>query len=66
MKSPPLLNYESWIHPCRVCAFLAGNFNLIFPQPKYRFIWNVQTVIDFIRKEWEINQELSDEQVSCL
>ena len=46
-------------HP-RVCALLAGIFNSRPPQPKYCFIWNVQTVIEFIRKEWGRNQELSD------
>ena len=46
-------------HP-RVCALLAGIFNSRPPKPKYCFIWNVQTVIEFIRKEWGRNQELSD------
>ena len=46
-------------HP-RVCALLAGIFNSRPPQPKYCFIWNVQIVIEFIRKEWGRNQELSD------
>ena len=35
-------------HP-RVCALLAGIFNSRPPQPKYCFISNVQTVIEFIR-----------------
>ena len=43
-----------------MCALLAGIFNSRPPQPKYCFIWNVQTVIEFIRKEWGRNQELSD------
>ena len=46
-------------HP-RVYALLAGIFNSRSPQPKYCFIWDVQTVIEFIRKEWGRNQELSD------
>ena len=45
-------------HP-RMCALLAEIFNSRPPQPKYCFIWNVQTVIEFIRKEWGKNQELS-------
>ena len=45
-------------HP-RVCALLAEIINSRPPQPKYCFIWNVQTVIEFIRKEWGKNQELS-------
>ena len=43
-----------------MCALLAGFFNSSPPQPKYCFIWNVQTVIEFIRKEWGRNQELSN------
>ena len=35
-------------------------FNSRLPQPKYCFLWSVQTVVDFIRKKWERNQELSD------
>ena len=46
-------------HP-RVCALLAGICNSRPPQPKYCFICNVQTVIEFIRKEWGRIQELSD------
>ena len=46
-------------HP-KMCALLAGFFNSSPPQPKYCFIWNVQTVIEFIRKEWGRNQELSN------
>ena len=41
-------------------ALLAGIFNSRLPQPKYCFLWSIQTVVDFIRKKWERNQELSD------
>ena len=41
-------------HP-RVCALLAGIFNRRHPQPKYCFIWNVQTVTEFIRNGWGRN-----------
>ena len=40
--------------------FTCGNFNSRPSQPKYCLIWNVQTVIEFIRKEWGRTQELSD------
>ena len=43
-----------------MCALPAGIFNSTPPQSKYCFIWNVQTVIEFIRKEWGRNQELSN------
>ena len=47
-----------------MCALLAGIFNSRPPKPKYCFIWNVQTVIEFIRNEWGRNQELSDKFLS--
>ena len=33
-------------------------------QPSYCFIWNVQTVIDFIKSEWEKNEDLSDKYLT--
>ena len=47
-----------------MCALLAGIFNSRPPKPKYCFIWNVQTVKEFIRKEWGRNQELSNKFLS--
>ena len=41
-------------------ALLAEIFNSRPQQPKYCFIWNVQTVAEFIRKESVGNQELSE------
>ena len=38
-------------HP-RICSLVVGAFNSRPPQPRYCFIWNVQTVIDFIKSEW--------------
>ena len=29
-------------------------------EPRYCFIWNIQTVIDFIKSEWGQNEDLSD------
>ena len=46
-------------HP-RVSALLARIFNSRSQQPKYCFVWNVQTVTEVIRKEWGRKQELSD------
>ena len=46
----------------RVCVLLAEIFKSSRPQPKYCFIWNVQTVIEFIKKEWGRNQEIN---VNC-
>ena len=46
-------------HP-RICYLVAGVFNSRPPQVRYCFIWNVQTVIDFIKSEWEKNEDLPD------
>ena len=35
-------------HP-RVSAFVSGIFNKRPPQPKYHFVWDVETVLDFLR-----------------
>ena len=45
-------------HP-RICCLVVGVFNSRPPQPRYCFIWNVQTVIDFIKSEWAKNEYLS-------
>ena len=36
-------------HP-RISALMSGIFNKRPPQPKYPFIWDVETVLDFLRK----------------
>ena len=43
---------------------VAGVFNSRAPQPRYCFIWNVQTVIDFIKSEWGKNEDLSDKYLT--
>ena len=35
-------------HP-HVCALLKGMFNERPPQPRYIFIWDVQTVLDLVK-----------------
>ena len=50
-------------HP-RICSLVAGVFNSRPPQPRYCFIWNVQTVIDFIKSEWGQNEDLSDKYLT--
>ena len=50
-------------HP-EVCSLMSGIFNKRSPQPKYTFIWDVQVVVDFIDKDWPVNQKLSDKQLS--
>ena len=50
-------------HP-RIYSLLAGVFNSGPPQPKYRYTWNLQTVIDFIKSEWGQNEDLSDKYLT--
>ena len=38
-------------HP-HICALLKGVFNEHPPQPRYVFIWDIQTVWDFIKCQW--------------
>ena len=35
-----------------VCALLKGVFNERPPQPRYVFIWDIQTVLDFVKYQW--------------
>ena len=46
-------------HP-KVCAILKGVFNQRPPQPRYVFIWDVQTVLNHIKSEWGCVEALSD------
>ena len=45
----PIGNIRIGNHP-RVSAPMSGIFNERPPQPKYSFIWDVETVLDFMRK----------------
>ena len=38
-------------HP-PVCALLKGVFSERPPQPRYVFIWDIQTVLDFVECQW--------------
>ena len=33
----------------KVCKLFSGVFNLCPPQPKHTFIWDVQTVLEYIK-----------------
>ena len=44
--------------------FFAGIFNSRPPQPRYCLNWNVQTVIDFIKSEWDQNEDLLDKYLT--
>ena len=36
----------------RICSLVVGVFNSRLSQPRYCFIWNFQTLIDFVKSEW--------------
>ena len=46
-------------HP-QVSSLITGVFNNRPPQPKYNFIWDVQLVMDYLKKELPNNSDLSD------
>lgn len=48
----------------QVCQLLSGVFNRRPPQPKYTFIWDVQTVLDYIKRVWPENEALSDKHLT--
>ena len=45
----PIENIRVGSHP-RISVLMSGVFNMKPPQPKYPFIWDVETVLDFLRK----------------
>ena len=48
-------------HPL-VTSLMAGIFNSRPPQPRYIFVWNVQVVLNFIKKDWGISNSLTDQE----
>ena len=46
-------------HP-QVNSLITGVFNSRPPQPKYNCIWDVQLVLDYLKKEFTNNSNLSD------
>ena len=51
-------------HP-KVCALLAGIFNLRPPQPRYVFTWDVEIVLQYIRTHWYDNSPLNNADLTC-
>ena len=45
-------------HP-DVCALVSEIFNNRLPQPRYMFVWSVQSVINYINTKWKNNENLS-------
>ena len=46
-------------HP-QVSSLIAGVFSNRLPQSKYNFIWDVQLVLHYLKKELPNNSDLSD------
>ena len=49
-------------HPL-VTSLMAGIFNSRPPQPRYIFVWDVQVVLNFIKKDWRISSSLTDQEL---
>ena len=45
-------------HP-EVCSLVSGIFNNRPPQPRYIFVWSVESVINYIKTKWKNNENLS-------
>ena len=50
-------------HPL-VTSLMTGIFNSRPPQPRYIFVWDVQVVLNFIRKDWGISSSLTDQELT--
>ena len=50
-------------HPL-VTFLMAGIFNSRPPQPRYIFVWDVQVVLNFIKKDWDISSSLTDQELT--
>ena len=50
-------------HP-HVCALLMGVFNQRPPQPRYTFVWDVETVLRYLKSHMPENDKLSDKELT--
>ena len=50
-------------HP-EVCTLLTGPFNLRLLQPRYSSTWDVQIVLEFIKKNWTDNKYLPNKNLT--
>ena len=41
-------------HP-RICALLTGVFNQRLPKPRYRFVWDVEIVLIYLKRNMSDN-----------
>ena len=47
-----------------VCALVSGIFNNRPPQPRYVFVWSVESVINYIKTKWKNNENLSEKYLT--
>ena len=50
-------------HPL-VSSLMAGIFNSRPSQPRYIFVWDVQVLLNFIKKDWGISSSLIDQELT--
>ena len=50
-------------HP-DVCALVSGIFNNRPPQPRYVFVWSVESVINYVKTKWKNNENLSEKYLT--
>lgn len=50
-------------HPL-VCSLISEIFNLLPPQPKYMFVWDVQVVLNYIKSKWGSTGKLPYQEVT--
>ena len=43
---------------------MSGIFNGRLPKPRYLFVWNVDTVLKFIKSTWGDSENLSDKHLT--
>ena len=48
----------------QVSSFVTGNFNQRSPQRRYTCIWDVQLVLDYLKKHFPDNKKLTDRQLN--
>ena len=48
----------------RICSLVSGVFNLRPPKQRYMFVWDIKQVLDFLKEEFEGNDQLSDKELT--
>ena len=48
----------------RICSLVSAVFNLRPPKQRYMFVWDIEQVLDFLKEEFEDNDQLSDKELT--